>query len=141
MAKNPAADIATAANDMMSSVIASATSTLQAQPAAAKENLDAMNKAAELAKTRFAELQLKGMDIVETNAKATFALVRDMLAAKTPESVVTLQQDFFKAQQETALRQFQEINSLTLGLMREFAGPVQANFTKSFSQFMPKRAA
>ena len=62
MAKNPAADIATAANDMMSSVIASATSTLQAQPAAAKENLDAMNKAAELAKTRFAELQLAGTE-------------------------------------------------------------------------------
>lgn len=141
MSKSKPANFVEAANDMVASAIESATTTFSGQPNAAKENLEAMTSAANLAKSRIAELQLKSMEIAETNTKAAFAFARDVLSAKSPETFVTLQQDFFKSQQEAALRQFQEVNSLTLGLFRELAAPVQDGFNKAVAQFTTKQAA
>lgn len=144
MAKNPAAapeaaaeKMVEAANGFVSTAIDNVAKTLAAQPAAAKEGMDALNAAASAAKSRFAELQMKGVEIAEVNTKAAFAFVRDAMAVKSPETLVTLQQDFFKAQQDVLMRQFQDVNSLTLAILRDLSAPLQDGLNKSIASFTP----
>ena len=107
----------------------------------AKESIDAINQSAKVYQARFADLQAKGMDIVEANTKAVLAFWREATAVKTPEALFALQQDFLKAQSEAAMKQFQEMNSVTVALVRDAAAPVQEGLPKSFRGFTFPKAA
>jgi hypothetical protein len=60
---------------------------------------------------------------------------------KSPEALFALQQGFFKAQSEVAVKQFQELNDVATALVREAAAPVQEGFKKSFAGFPFPKAA
>ncbi len=129
------------ANDFVTDSIDTAKAAFSGDTGAAKESLDAINQSAKVYQARFADLQAKGMDIVEANTKAVLSFWREATAVKSPEALFALQQDFVKAQSETALKQFQEINSVTVALVREAAAPVQEGFSKTFAGFPFTKAA
>jgi hypothetical protein len=118
------------ASDFVSDTIDSAKAAFTPDSDAAKESIEALNQSAKVYQARFAELQTKGMDIAEANTKAFFAFWRDATTAKSPEALFTLQQDFVKAQSEATLKQLQDLNAVTVALVREAAAPVQAGFNK-----------
>jgi hypothetical protein len=103
--------------------------------------MEALNASAKVYQTRFAELQAKGMEIMEANTKAVLGFWRDASAVKSPEALFSLQQDFMKAQSEAALKQFQDLNDVTVALVREASAPVQEGFKKSFAGFSFPKAA
>lgn len=136
-----AADLADKAKEFVATGFEKVSSLLAAQPDAAKQGFEALSAASKQAQARLTEIQAKGVEAAEHNSKSAFAFVRDALAAKSPETFFSLQQDFFKAQQEVALRQVQEFNGLTMGLLREFMTPMQDSLTKSMAMFDTKKAA
>lgn len=128
------------ASDFVADSIDTAKAAFSGETGVAKESLDAINQSAKAYQARFADLQAKGMDIAEANAKAVFAFWRSATAAKTPEALFAVQQDFFKAQSEAAMKQFQELNSVTSAMVREAAAPVQEGFSKFTNLTFPKAA-
>lgn len=106
-----------------------------------KEGVEALNKSASFYQSRFADLQLKGMEYAEANTKAAFAFWREAVSAKSPEALFSLQQSFLKSQSEAVARQFKDMNTLTLSLVRDAAVPMQDSMAKAFAPFQPKKAA
>jgi len=128
------------ASDFVSDTLETATAAFSSESDVAKEGLEALNLSAKVYQARISDFQAKGMDIAETNTKAFFAFWRDATSAKSPEALFALQQDFVKAQSETALKQIQDLNSFTVALVREASAPVQAGLTKAFAGFTAKAA-
>lgn len=128
------------ASDFVSDTLDTANAAFANESDVAKEGFEALNQSAKVYQARFSDLQAKGMDIAETNAKAFFAFWRNATSAKSPEALFSLQQDFVKAQSETALKQFQDLNSVTVALVREASAHVQAGLSKAFAGFTAKAA-
>lgn len=128
------------ASDFVADSIDTAKAAFGGDNGVAKESLDAINQSAKAYQARFADLQAKSMDIAEANTKAVFAFWRNATAVKTPEALFALQQDFFKAQSEVAMKQFQELNGAATALVREAAAPVQEGFSKLPGFVFPKAA-
>ncbi len=78
----------------------------------------------EKTQAQFTAINSKAVEFAEDNAKAVFAHARDVLTAKTPESFWSLQQNFFKAQQDVATRQFEAMNGLFATVVRETSAPL-----------------
>ena len=129
------------ATEFVTESIESAKSAFAPDNAVTKDGMEALSKSASVYQTRFADLQLKGVEYAEANAKAAFAFWRDAFAAKSPDALFSLQQAFVKSQSEILVRQFQDINTLAMSLVRDAAQPVQDNMSKAFSAFQPKKAA
>ena len=129
------------ATDFVADSFETAKSAFGGETAAAQEGFDALNKAASTYQARFSDLQAKSLEIAESNAKATFAFLRDVMTVKSPDAFVSLQQSFFKLQSEAAMSQAQDLNAMTVALMRDVASPLQANVGKAFAAFQPKQAA
>jgi hypothetical protein len=128
------------ASDFVSDTLDTAKAAFSSESDVAKEGLEALNLSAKVYQSRFAELQAKGMEIAETNAKAIFAFWREATTVKSHEALFTLQQDFMKAQSENAFKQFQDLNTVTVALVREASAPVQAGFSKAFAGLAAKAA-
>ncbi len=129
------------ATEFVTESLETAKSAFAPDSAAAKEGMEAMNKSASVYQTRFADLQLKGVEYAEANTKAAFAFFREAVATKSPDAFFSLQQAFLKSQSEVLVRQFQDINTLALSVVRDAAAPVQDSMSKAFSAFQPKKAA
>ena len=115
------------------------------QPAVAKHNRDAitdnLKQAAELAQGNATESQAKALDLIEQNTKALFAYVRELSTIRTPEAFWALQQQFITTQSAATLRQSQEVNTYAVGMLREFANPVQSGLNKTFAAWLGPKAA
>ena len=129
------------ATDFVTGSIDSAQAAFGGEAGPAKESVEALTASAKQCQARLADLHSKGMAFLETNTKAVMGFWRDAAAVKSPEALFTLQQDFFKAQSEVAVKQFQELNDVTSAFVREAAAPVQEGFTKSFAAFPFPKAA
>lgn len=129
------------ASDFMTDSLDTAKAAFSTEAGPAKEGLEALNQTAKVYQARLTDLQAKGLDIAETNAKAFFAFWRDAAVAKTPEALFALQQDFVKSQAEVAVKQFQDLNGVAVALVREAAAPVQSGFAKAFAGFGENKAA
>lgn len=134
----PLNNVVELATEFVNDAFQKASTTFAAQPGAAKENLEALNAVASKAQAQISEIQLKGVEIAEKQTAAAFNFLRDVVSAKSPETLVSLQQEFVKAQSETVMRHAQELNALAMGFVRELAAPVQDSFNKSFAQFSKK---
>ena len=106
----------------------------------AKEGFEALNQSAKVYQARVADLTAKSVDIAETNTKALFSFWRDAASVKSADALFALQQDFVRAQSETALKQFQDINTVTVALVRDASAPMQAGLNKAFASFSAKAA-
>ncbi len=108
--------------------------------AAAKDGIEAINKSAKAYQARFSDLQTKGMEFAEANANAVLAFWREASAVKSPEALIALQQNFFKAQSQAVVEQIHELNSVGVALVRDVAAPVQESLSK-FPGFAVNKAA
>jgi hypothetical protein len=129
------------ATDFVTDSIETAKSAFGGEASPGAQGFEAMNKAASAVQARFAEMQMKGVEMAEANAKSVFAFWRDALAVKSPEAFLSLQQNYMKSQAETMMRQAQDLNAMGAALVREVSAPMQDNISKTFAAFQPKQAA
>lgn len=96
-------------------------------------NVQMMDAAAGAYKQRLADLQLKAIEITQDNMNAAFEFARRALGVRDLSEVMSLQQDFIKAQAEALQRQTSQLNELSVALAKETVKPVQESMTKSFA--------
>lgn len=111
------------ATDFVTGSIDSAQAAFGGEAGPAKESVEALTASAKQCQARLADLHSKGMAFLKTNTKAVMGFWRDAAAVKSPEALFTLQQDFFKAQSEVAMKQFQELNDVTSAFVRRSRSP------------------
>jgi hypothetical protein len=81
----------------------------------------------------------KAVEFAEDNTKAAFAFAREALAAKTPETLWSVQQAFVKSQQDAIVKQAEAFNSLYTEWLRDTSSPM-ADAMKPFMQAFTKAA-
>lgn len=99
----------------------------------AHSNVQMFDAAFSAYKNRFADYQLKAMELTQLNVNAVFTLARKVLAAKDAGEAFALQQDFMKEQVQTLQRQATELNELALSLAKDTVKPVQDGWTRGFA--------
>jgi hypothetical protein len=82
------------------------------------------NSAFETTKTQLAAANVQAIEFAETNTKAAFAFAREALAAKSPETLWSLQQAYLKAQQEAAVAQSQALAKSYADMFKVGANPL-----------------
>ena len=107
----------------------------------AHSNVQVLDAAASAYKSRFADLQLRAMEITQINVNAGFAFARKLFAAKESGEFFSLQQDFMREQSQALQRQVSELNELTVALAKDTVKPMQDGFTKSMGEFNKAFAA
>lgn len=100
----------------------------------AHSNAQVFDAAANAYKFRFADIQMKAMEITQINLNAGFAFARKLFAVKEPAEFFALQQDFVLEQSKALQRQATELGELNMALAKETLKPVQEGFSKSFSE-------
>jgi hypothetical protein len=95
-----------------------------------------INDTIEKTKTQFATLNTKAVEIAEENTKAAFAFTREALSAKTPEALWSLQQSFFKTQQDAVAKQTEAMSKFYADWLKETSSPM----ADAMKPFMPKVA-
>lgn len=98
----------------------------------AHEGVQVFDAAAGALKANVAELQLKAMEIAQTNTNALFDHLRGLLAVREPGEVIPLNQAFVSDQAKAFLHQVAEVNQLALKFAAETAKPMQEGVFKSF---------
>lgn len=104
-------------------------------------NVQTLDAAATAFKTRTADIQMKAMEIVQTNMNSAFDFVRKAFSAKDASELIALNQDFARDQLQNFTRQASELNALSVLLSRETVKPVQDSVMKSFGDFSKSFAA
>ncbi len=107
----------------------------------AHSNVQLFDAAASAYKNRFADIQMKAMEITQINVNAGFAFARKLFSVKDPSEFFSLQQDFAREQAQTFQRQATEFNELSVALAKETVKPVQEGLTKNFGEFSKSFAA
>ncbi len=107
----------------------------------AHSNVQVFDAAASAYKNRFADLQLKAMEIVQANVVAGFGFARKLFAVKEPAEFFSLQQDFAREQAQVLQRQVSELNEISVALAKETVKPVQDGLSKTFADFTKNLAA
>jgi phasin len=107
----------------------------------AHSNVQMFDAAFSAYKNRFADYQLKAMELTQLNVNAVFTLARKVLAAKDATEAFALQQDFVKEQMQTLQRQATEINELAVSMAKDTMKPMQDSFSKGFTDFSKSFAA
>ena len=107
----------------------------------AHSNAQVFDAAANAYKFRFADIQMKAMEITQINLNAGFAFARKLFAVKEPAEFFALQQDFAREQTQALQRQATELGELNMALAKETLKPVQEGFTKSFGEVSKSFAA
>lgn len=141
--KSSAAETATAFGlDMPEQVKAFAESSVdQAQAAVEKaselahEGAQILDAASTAFKAHATDLQLKAFESAQANLQAGFSFVRQLLAAKEPADVLSLNQSFLSQQFAALQRQASELNEIGQRLARETSKPVQDSVVKNFAEF------
>lgn len=128
------------ASDFVSDSLDTAKAAFTSESDVAKEGLEVLNQSAKVYQARLADLTAKSVDIAESNTRALFGFWRDATVAKSPETLFALHQEFVKAQSESALKQFQDLNNVAIALVRDASAPVQAGLSKAFAGFTAKAA-
>jgi hypothetical protein len=97
------------------------------------------NATLEKSQAQAAAFNSKAVEFAENNTKAAFAFAREALAAKTPETLWSVQQSFVKTQQEAVKTQFEAFNAFYADWMRETSAPM-ADAMKPFMAAFTKAA-
>ncbi len=100
----------------------------------AHSNAQVFDAAANAYKFRFADIQMKAMEITQINLNAGFAFARKLFSVKEPAEFFALQQDFVAEQGKALQRQATELGELNMALAKETLKPVQEGFSKSFGE-------
>ncbi len=131
---NVAAEIATKSFDQAEAVFNKAGEV-------AHENVQAFDAAASAFKTRAADLQLKAMEIAQSNVNTVFSFARQAVAVQAPADLFALNQQFVKSQMDLYSKQVSEMNELFVLLAKETAKPVQEGMNRTWGSFGKNFAA
>src|SRR6185295_9264293 len=104
-------------------------------------NVQALDAAAGAFKSRALDIQMKSMEIAQTNVNAMFSFVRQAFAIKDPMAFVSLNQEFARDQFATLSKQASELSELSILLAKETTRPVQQGVMKSFGDWTKPFAA
>ena len=104
-------------------------------------NVQAFDAAAGAFKARTLDLQMKAIEIAQTNVNSTFAFFRRALAVKDPAAFFALNQEFARDQFAAFSKHAGELNELSLLLAKETTQPVQDGVMKTFGDFAKTIAA
>lgn len=99
----------------------------------AHKNVQVLDASASAFKNNAADLQLKLMEIAQSNVNQAFGFARKLLGTQEPRQLFDLQQGFVRDQFETFTRQLGELNEVAVKLARETTKPVQDSLTQSMS--------
>src|SRR5262245_58195781 len=102
---------------------------------AAEDASDVVEDTYETAREGVFSLSVKTLDAVKTNSDASFALARDLFAAKTFAEVIELQTAYARKQFDLVTTQVREFQELTTKLVTDTTKPVTAQVEKTFSHF------
>ncbi len=83
-------------------------------------------------KASAAELQLKAIEIAQTNTNAAFAHLRKLLSVSQPTEILPLAQSYVSEQTQALVRQAAEFNDMAVKLAAETVKPLQDGFLRSF---------
>jgi phasin len=100
---------------------------------AAEEATDLVETSVEAARDGALALGVKALDVVKANSDASFALARELFAAKTWSDVIELQSTFARKRFEASAAQFKELQALTEKVVTEATKPVAAQVKKTFN--------
>jgi hypothetical protein len=104
-------------------------------------NVQAFDAVAGALKARTLDLQMKTIEIAQTNVNATFAFFRKALAVRDPAAFFALNQEFARDQFAALSKQAGELNELSLLLAKETSQPMQEGVMKAFGDFTKSVAA
>ena len=104
-------------------------------------NVQTLDAAAIAFRSRTADIQMKAMEIAQSNFNAAFAFARKAFSVRDPSELMALNQDFAREQFQQFTRQVSELNELSVLLSKETVKPMQDSMLKSFSDFSKAFAA
>ncbi len=107
----------------------------------AKEQVQTLEASTEVYKAGFADLNAKTMAAAKANMDATFAFATAAFGLRDVSALLTLQQDFVKAQTTAFQTQAKELNELTMVVAKDAMKPAQDGFAKSVAEFNKTIAA
>jgi len=107
----------------------------------AHSNMQYVDAVAGAFKARAADIQLKAMEIAQTNMNSAFTYMRMAFAVKDPTEFLTLNQEFTRDQLAAYSRQASELTELSLRLAQETVKPAQESMLKSFGDLGKALAA
>ncbi|MGH6854369.1 MAG: phasin family protein [Aestuariivirga sp.] len=104
-------------------------------------NVQVFDAAASAYKFRFADIQMKAMEITQINLNAGFAFARKIFAVKEPAELFALHQTFAREQAQAFHSQATELSELNMALAKETVKPLQDGFSKSLGDVSKSFAA
>ena len=131
----PAMDIPASFREFAEKGLAQARDTYSKIKSAAESAGDVVEDTFETAREGAFTMGVKAIDAVKTNSDASFALAKDLFAAKTFAEVIELQTSFARKQLDAVQAQMKEFQELTQKLVTETAKPVTAQVEKTFKEF------
>lgn len=97
----------------------------------AHSNMQYVDAVAGAFKARTADIQLKTMEIAQSNMNSAFTYMRKAFAVKDPSEFMTLNQEFARDQFAAYTRQAGELSELSVQLAQETVKPVQESLLRS----------
>jgi phasin len=131
----PNVEVPAAFRDFAEKSVASARDAYSRLKSAAEEATDLVEGTYETAREGAFSIGVKAIDAAKTNADASFALARDLFAAKTFAEVIELQTAYARKQFDAVASQVKEFQDLTQKFVTDTAKPVTAQVEKTFKEF------
>jgi phasin len=101
---------------------------------AAEDATDMVEDTYETAREGAFTLGVKAIDSAKSNTDASFALARDLFAAKSLSEVIELQTAFARAQFDAMTAQFKEFQDLAQKVVADTVKPVTSQVEKTFKE-------
>jgi phasin len=131
----PSLEVPASFRELAEKSIGEARDTYAKIKSAAENASEMVDNTYETAREGVFNLSIKVLDAVKTNTDASFALVHDLIGAKTFAEVIELQSSYARKQFDAVTVQVREFQELTQKMVSDTAKPVTAQVEKTFSSF------
>jgi len=130
----PSVEVPAAFRDFAEKSIAQARDAYAKLKSTAEEATDALEATYENTRKGVVALGVKSLDAAKVSSDASFALARDLFAAKTFAEVIELQTSFARKQFDTLSEQVKELQEFTTKFVTDATKPVTTQIEKTFKE-------
>ena len=130
----PSVEVPAAFRDFAEKSIAQAREAYAKLKSTAEEATDAFEASYENTRKGVVAIGVKSLDAAKVSSDASFALARDLFAAKTFAEVIELQTSFARKQFDTLAEQVKELQEFTTKFVTDATKPVTAQIEKTFKE-------
>lgn len=130
----PNFEVPAAFRDFAEKSVSTARDTYEKMKSAADDATGLVEETLETAREGAFAIGVKTLDAAKTNTDASFALARDMFAAKSLSEVIELQSTFARKQFDVFTAQFKEFQALSEKLVTETTKPVTDKVEKTMKE-------